>query len=80
MPGLGGTGALLSVVVFGIALCQFLQTTPCERRFRTDAQLRPARAMLPLNLFCSPCFTARAIFTARAGNKEQTNGTLRDEK
>ena len=39
MPGGGGTGALLSVVVFGIDLGQFLQTTPCERRFRTDAQL-----------------------------------------
>jgi len=40
------TSALLSVAVFGIDLSQFLKTTPCERRFRTDAQFgaRPCYA------------------------------------
>ena len=69
------TGALLSVVVFGIDLCQFLKTAPCERRFRTDAQFGARPRYAPTEPFLPPCLTARAIFAARAGEKERTYDT-----
>ena len=79
MPGGGGTGALLSVVVFGIDLGQFLQTTPCERRFRTDAQ-NGARPHIGSHWsFVRIKTYGSYIFSTRAGEKEQTDMGLRDD-
>ena len=79
MPGLGGTGALLSVVVFGIDLGQFLQTTPCERRFRTDARLLARPRIGSHWSFVRIKACSSYIYCTRAGEKEQTDMGLRDD-
>ena len=54
-------------------LRQFFQPTTCERRFRTDAQNEPAPAILPLNEKQIHNLRPVRLFSAGAGEKEQTN-------
>ena len=57
-----------------------LKPLPASGAFAPTRRLGPARAIVPLNLCCSSCLTARAIFTARAGKKEQAQKGYCDSK
>ena len=63
------TDALLLVAVFGIDQGQFLQTTPCERRFRTDAHNGARPCYAPTEPFLVPLLYGSCDFYCTGGQQ-----------